>query len=164
MDLDQNGLAVVCVTREGIFRGRIRAHAGNAAGAGASSAQAAAGRAAEFVHLTSVTILDHQYRVLRRAGEASVNRAHVVYYMADDVTPHMDRIRALVAAEDVDAAQVEVERLLTVAGADGEVLYLAGVVHHHAGNEERARELLARALDATLDGNLRSVIQRHIER
>ena len=161
MDLNQENLPVVCVTEKNVIRGRIRGRVEQED----SNPVLLEERPSrfEFVHLVNVTVLDHERRILRRVPHLALNKAYVVFFLEDDVGPQLDRVKAMIAIEDYEGAQAELERMLAVTAGDGEIFYLAGVVHHHSGNEERARECFSRALGMTLDEKLRAVIKRHLE-
>jgi hypothetical protein len=101
-----------------------------------------------FVTLIEATILDHDHRIVKRVARLALNRRYIIYFMDDEMAPYLDRIKAMVSAEDYDGAQGELERLLS----------------QRLGNDERAKECLARALGLTVDEKLRTIIKRHLER
>lgn len=146
-----------------MIRGRIRPRARPTAEIEAVVPEIVVPPDPSFLALYNVTILDSERRVLKRLPELLVNLRHVVWVQEDDLAPQMDRIKQLLASEDPEAALADLERLLTVTAADGELLYLAGVVYQHAGNDERAYDHYSRALQLTSDEKVRSVIKRHIE-
>src|SRR5688572_26426692 len=166
MDLNQENLPVVCVTERGSVRGRIRPRPRPVALAEADTPvipELVLPPDPSFLALYDVTILDHERRVMKRLPELLVNLRHVVWVQEDDLAPQMDRIKQLLANEDTDAALADLERLLAVSAVDGEILYLAGVVYQHAGQDERAYDHYSRALQMTTDEKVRGVIKRHIE-
>ena len=167
MDLSQENLPVVCVSGTATIRGRIRPKPrldspddGTFTSGGMELPQP---RDPSFLALYNVTILDPERRVVKRVPEILINLRHVHWVLEDDLAPQMDRIKELMAGEDPDAALSELERLLAVTAADGEILYLAGIVYQNGGHDERAFDCFSRALQLTLDEKVRTVIKRHIE-
>jgi hypothetical protein len=162
MDLSTENLPVVCVNSNGRVRGRIRPRP-RPEPTDEVTLEMPLPRDPLFLALYNVTILDVEHRVVKRVPELLVNLRHVHWVMEDDLAPQMDRIKALMAGEDSDAALSELERLLAVTTPDGELLYLAGIVYQNSGAEDRAFDCFSRALQLTLDEKVRSVIKRHIE-
>ena len=162
MDLSQENLPVVCVCATGRVRGRIRPRP-RPEPTDDQMIELPLPRDPLLLALYNVTILDTDHRVVKRVPELLVNLRHVHWVMEDDLAPQMDRIKALMAGEDTDAALSELERLISVTAADGELLYLAGIVYQNGGHEDRAFDCFSRALQLTLDEKMRSVIKRHIE-
>jgi len=164
MELNQDGLAVICVTEQAVIKGRIRHRSEEGATDDSPAGHSSRPAGLDFANLLDVTILDHDHRIVRKVSRLSLNKNFVVYFMEDEMASHLDRVKSMIGAEDYESAVGELERLLSIDGGDADVLYLAGVVNQRVGNEKRSRDYLARALGLTLDEKLRCVIKRHLER
>ncbi|MBI4860024.1 MAG: tetratricopeptide repeat protein [Candidatus Riflebacteria bacterium] len=164
MELNQENLAVICVTELGVIKGRIRVPVDESMPDGSHASGPGDGGGTVFLHLVDVTVFDHQKRILKRVPRLALNRRYIVYFVEDEMALELDRVKAMISGDDYEGALAELERLLSVMPREGELLYLAGVTYHRSGQEDKARDCFRRALELTLDEKLAGVIRRHLER
>ncbi len=158
MDVDREGLAVVCYTDLGIIKGRVTQHDASVSSDGVVLPPAGP----PMLYLVEASLLDSQHRIVCRVREMAVNRNAILFLYEDELAIDLGRIRSMIAREDYEAAASEVERLLTTNQRDADLFYLAGLVYERAEAGERAHQCFRKALEQILDDKYRAIVQHHL--
>ncbi|MBI2944878.1 MAG: hypothetical protein HYY25_11810 [Candidatus Wallbacteria bacterium] len=158
MDLDREGLAIVCYTDRGILKGKI----GLWTPPEVPDAVQLEKTGPPMLYLVDASLLDSDYRVVVRAREMAVNKNAILFAYEDELAAELARLKGMIATEDFDAAASEAERLLLTNQRDAELFYLSGLIFERFEGDPRAREYFQKALALILDDKFRAVVSRHL--
>ncbi len=159
MELDKEGLPVLCYTACGVVRGRVTLLNPPEV----SDAVQVDYGGPPFLHLIDVTLIDSDHRVVLRTRQMAVNRNSIIFAHEDEVAADRARLKTLISSEDYDTASGEAERLLRTNPNDAELLYLSGLVFEGFEGDTRAADCFRRALDLILDAKFRAIVQGHLD-